>query len=121
MGEPERPTEAQLQAWMTTYWAGQPRRALGRPRSLPRYARVLWLRYYADPPRTPEAIAAEYGLSPDRIAGIAQLGLSVLAHLGEDDRLGDGWDPESPLGRAVRRWQVQRRPFIPRWRGRISR
>jgi hypothetical protein len=114
MDHPERPTEAQILGWLSRSQSDQPRCAPGRPRSLPRLARILWLRYCAEPPTSLEAIGDELGHSSKWVSGLAQQGLALLAHLEVDGQIADGWDPESRFGRAVIQWRLWHRPFIPR-------
>jgi len=115
MNRPERPTEGQIHDWLSQAQASLPRRALGQSRSLPRLARVLWLRYCVEPfPSTP-SIANECSISTTRVWELMRQGVSLLAQGEEQGVLADGWDPESTLGQAVSVWRVRHRVFIT-WR-----
>jgi hypothetical protein len=116
MEYPERPTEDQITDWLHLYVAEwrRPVQARAWSAALPRLARILWLRYCVEPPLSLEAIAAEYGFRAAHASALAPRGLSPLARAEEQGDLPRPWDPESPLGRAVTRWRLQHRPFIPR-------
>jgi hypothetical protein len=115
MDHPDRPTEAQILGWLRLYVPEGlgPLQARAWAADLPRLARILWLSYCAEPPLSLEAIADERGVSQGVAVNLAQRGLALLAGVEEQGDLPHPWDPESPLGRAVIRWRLQNRPFIP--------
>jgi hypothetical protein len=118
MEHPDRPTEAQILAWLRLYdpEGRRPGPAREISASLPRLARILWLRYCAEPPLSLRAIAAEFGVSLAVAENRARRGLSLLAGAEEQGALRAPWDPDSPLGRAITLQRLRRRRFVPRAR-----
>jgi hypothetical protein len=116
MDSPERPTDDQILAWLRL--SAPERRPPARARtfsaSLPRLARVLWLRYCAAPPLSVRAVAKEYGLGQPPVTLLAQRGLALLAWVEEQGTFPAPWDPDSPLGRAVILHRLRPRRFVPR-------
>jgi hypothetical protein len=115
MDSPKHPTEDQILGWLRLYVPEGlgPLQARAWSADLPRLARILWLSYCAEPPLSLEAITTEYGFGAGHASMLTHRGLALLAGVEEQGDLPHPWDLESPLGRAVIRWRLQNRPFIP--------
>jgi hypothetical protein len=118
MERSEQPTEGEILDWLRLYDAEGRNAAQDRAWSsaLPRIARILWLRYCAEPPAGLEAIAGEYGFRAGHASALVQRGLALLARAEEQGGLPPTWGPEAPLGRAVIQWRLRNRRFVPRSR-----